>query len=301
LINSMNLMNALEDEDGEKMEALKPSETFNPIVQHFYECLHTRVLHPNDELPKIDENITQTCLPQLAKDSFYQTMLQKSKESIEIFCKEFPLKKIEEKTKEKKRFWFAMDKSEEITLEEYENPTKKVKPNEITNESREMELIQEKIDLDILSSKTKSVGTKDPIKDFKEMFQRKDVDLVDKAIDEMGKVVFKLIQDSIEDQYYEKSLNCIKELRKGCIDEEEIEKFNEFIRKVKTTYSGGRKNDFWELIQKEKISLITHSESGGSEVTDKESEKFLNEKEEVQESIDEEPIVEEDDLFGDLE
>eukprot|EP01080_Neovahlkampfia_damariscottae_P000481 gene481-6891_t len=303
LINSMNLMNAIEDEDGEKSEALKPSETYNPIVQHFYDCLHTRVLHPNDELPKMDENIKKTCIPQLSENSFFQKLLQNSKDSIQVFEELFPLKKVEEKKSEKKRYWFAMDKDEEITLESYTNPTKKVKvttDSDVMNEESEMELIQEKIDLDILSSKTSTVGTKDPIKDFKEMFERKDIDLVDKAIDEMGKIIFKLIQDSIEDQYYEKSVDCIKELRNGCIKEEESDKFNQFLKKLKTSYSKGKRSDFWSLIQKEKISIISQDECPSSDLTSVECSKFLTEEEEIEETI-EEPEIEEDDLFGDLE
>lgn len=56
-----------------------------------------------------------------------------------------------------------------------------------------------------------------PIEDFRAMFERRDVDLVDKAIIGMRAVVLKLVQESVNRSHYQKALECLIALRKGCV------------------------------------------------------------------------------------
>ena len=57
------------------------------------------------------------------------------------------------------------------------------------------------------------------------MLARRDVDLVDKAIDQMKERIVSLVNDSIRDQLYPKALECLVALRNGCVQEEESHKY----------------------------------------------------------------------------
>lgn len=71
---------------------------------------------------------------------------------------------------------------------------------------------------------------------------------------------------------FEKALECLKALRKGCIDEDEAESFNNLARSLKRNYVG-----FFSLMQKANISLITKFESElSSIVTQEEANDFIS-------------------------
>lgn len=69
----------------------------------------------------------------------------------------------------------------------------------------------------ILSGATNAVGSINPVKDFRDMLARRDVDLVDDAIAQMQTRITQLINDSIRDQFYPKAVDCLSALRDGCI------------------------------------------------------------------------------------
>jgi ATP-dependent DNA helicase 2 subunit 2 len=329
LIRSMDLMSA-EEEDGAPVESLKPAHTHHPIVQHFYDCLHERALHPEDKLPEVDPNILKHCYPEKSEDSFYATVVERSAEQFAQFKQAFPLKKEEESSTRvtgKKRYWFAVNDGSQISLASYENASNAAVLEEETenleraakrmkgdiedrisrmNEDELRALANNKGGQDLgalLGDKADSIGTTDPVRDFNDMMNRRDVDLVDKAIEEMQSVAFKLLRDSIADQYYEKALACVQALRKGCIKEDEVEKFNNFMKRVKSQFSSGKRKDFWEqFVVGKNVSLIT-SEEGDTDVSVEDAKNFL--KEEVAQDVMQEDAPEEtqedDDMFAQLE
>lgn len=61
LIDALSLESV--DADGDKVELLKPSSTFNPTLQYFYQCLTFRASNPNSELPPLDPNIEEYLRP----------------------------------------------------------------------------------------------------------------------------------------------------------------------------------------------------------------------------------------------
>ena len=40
--------------DRDPVEGLKPKYTYNPALQHFYQAVQTRALHPNAPIPQLD-------------------------------------------------------------------------------------------------------------------------------------------------------------------------------------------------------------------------------------------------------
>lgn len=52
------------DEDGDLCESLNVKQTFNPVLQHFNDCLNHRVFHPDDEkLPQVNAEISAYLRP----------------------------------------------------------------------------------------------------------------------------------------------------------------------------------------------------------------------------------------------
>lgn len=77
-IDSLDLEKEIEgEEDGE--EALKPGETFNPVLQYFYQCLEHKALKKENNLPDLDETIEDYLRPdkKLFEGNKYVTFLPK--------------------------------------------------------------------------------------------------------------------------------------------------------------------------------------------------------------------------------
>jgi len=133
------------------------------------------------------------------------------------------------------------------------------------------------VSVESLTTKVSSIGTISPVHDFQAMLLRRDVDLVITAIDQMQRIIIKIIEDSIQNQFYQKAIECLMALRRGCVIEAESEKFNTFLRTIKSQYDapGKKRQDFWEFIKLKKISLITQLESDESSVSETEAKLFL--------------------------
>ncbi len=68
------------------MEALKPKHTFNPVLQHFYQCVQKRAFNKHASLPKLDPLIEKYVNPD-------EQLLEKSENSLIEFKIQFPLTK----------------------------------------------------------------------------------------------------------------------------------------------------------------------------------------------------------------
>ena len=225
-INSMDLMEAALDDDGDKIEAFKPKNTFNPTYQRLFQCIRERALDSEALIPPIDPHIQQHVEP-------IPHVLKNSREEFRELIDSFELEKVE--VEEVKKAW----KVDEEDLEALLGLKEKVEKN--------------------LSDEVDQIGTLHPISDFRKMCDRKDQDLVPKAILELGQIIVNLVSSSFGEQNYEKALNCLNAMREICIRENEALKFNEFMNTLKQNYAQSEKRKgFWELV---KIGLIQKSES----------------------------------------
>jgi ATP-dependent DNA helicase 2 subunit 2 len=111
------------------------------------------------------------------------------------------------------------------------------------------------------------VGSIKPVDDFRSMLARRDVDLVEKAIEGIKKRIVQLVNDSILSQLYPKAIECLLALRQACVQEEESESFNRFLVDLRSYYEGKRRDDFWRLIVSQKITLIDSLESEDSSIS----------------------------------
>eukprot|EP01006_Ploeotia_vitrea_P048337 TRINITY_DN67222_c3_g2_i1.p1 TRINITY_DN67222_c3_g2~~TRINITY_DN67222_c3_g2_i1.p1 ORF type:complete len:767 (+),score=83.61 TRINITY_DN67222_c3_g2_i1:52-2352(+) len=327
LITKMNLMKAdmtETDEDGEGTEALKPKNVFNPVVQHFYQGIRHRALHPDEPLPALDQSIASYSLP-WQENGILRDLLSSCEPALQAIREQFPITPADTGTgKEKKKYWFAGDNTainlesyaqaeKPLFDEEFEPAVKKHKGNYFdSNDPHSLNTSSlntssahhtNKPSVDILSNKISTVGTVNPVKDFNDMFNRRDEDLVDKAIAEMQAVIRQLLRDSIGNQLYQKAADCIVALRAGCIREEESEQYNGFLRNLKQIHSVGRRSEFWDQYIKAKdITLIHQAEAGDTDVTPSQAQKFLVEDEApMRQPSMERPEADVDDILDELE
>src|SRR5690554_3116761 len=95
------------------------------------------------------------------------------------------------------------------------------------------------------------------------------------AIEGMKKRVIQVVNDSVLNQLYPKAIGCLEALRVGCIQEEEPEAWNNFLRELRTFYEGKRRDDFWQEIVRKNLTLIDSEESDDSTISPKEAQEVL--------------------------
>lgn len=71
------------------------------------------------------------------------------------------------------------------------------------------------------------------------MINEKRLDQVDIALLQIQKIILRLVDESLQGSFYEKAIDCLKEMRNACISQEEPDQFNAFLRFLKERYSEG--------------------------------------------------------------
>lgn len=235
------------EQNGE--EQLKPTETYNPILQYFYQCLESKALNDNKELPSLDEEIEKYMIPN--KELF------ENNKYVSFMPKLFEIKEKEKKDEKKKRvFWKDVIANEMMT-------------------GLTQQKIEEKLNAKKQESK-KTISAITPIEDFNEMIQNKNEDLTVQAIELMKKMIERFILDSFKGSYYIRAIECIKALRDASNDEDEVDLFNNFLQELKTKYPKDQFLDFWLLFTDNKITLISNKENPKSSYTEDQCNEWLN-------------------------
>lgn len=113
-------MKNTKDEEGKFIESLKPKYTYNPILQHFYQCVQHRALHPHSPLPTLDLLIKKYIYPD-------EELFHKANLVFKNFKEIFPLEKTESKEKIERIYW-KDSIQQQIRLDSYvPDPSKKKK------------------------------------------------------------------------------------------------------------------------------------------------------------------------------
>ncbi|GMP42988.1 hypothetical protein CsSME_00012534 [Camellia sinensis var. sinensis] len=124
--------------------------------------------------------------------------------------------------------------------------------------------------------KVEKIGDLTPVQDFEAMMSRRDnSEWVNKAIKEMKNKTFDLVENSFVGDTYQKALECLVSLRKGCILEQEPKQFNDFLRHLCKFCQEKDLNTFCELLASKGVTLISKNEATDSDVTDDEAKSFL--------------------------
>ena len=154
---------------------------------------------------------------------------------------------------------------------------------------------------------TKEISSVNPIADFKAMISDRKVDRVGDAIQQMQKMIERFISMSLKDDLFAKAIDCLRELRQACIDEDEAPSFNRFAYRIRNTYSkGDESSNFFLRVVTEGITLITKHESKlSSLIEQQEANEFLEFDEELRHTASGKKAQEAkgmgDDLLDDIE
>eukprot|EP01130_Rhizamoeba_saxonica_P018803 TRINITY_DN9549_c0_g1_i1.p1 TRINITY_DN9549_c0_g1~~TRINITY_DN9549_c0_g1_i1.p1 ORF type:complete len:630 (-),score=163.23 TRINITY_DN9549_c0_g1_i1:19-1908(-) len=260
VINALDLTKVTNDE-GELEEPFKPKNIHNPSLQHLYQVLFHKALHPDSDIPPILPVIDESVSPD-------EELFRKNQQLLTNFKNVFELIPTEEKQPQKK-FWSQELLDEDVNIDSYINASNKLPNTTVTSHTNKPNMEK------IIKGNTSTVGSINPANDFREMLARRDVDLVKKAISEVIVQTRRMIKESVYQSYYAKAIECIKELRYGCLIEDEIEDFNNFMFSIKLDMKGKTRNDFWEIVVNEKINLITVEENICSAITKEDAQNFL--------------------------
>ncbi|GFY94271.1 Ku80 family protein [Actinidia rufa] len=134
------------------------------------------------------------------------------------------------------------------------------------------------------SVKVEKVGDSTPVQDFEAMMSRRDSpEWVNKAIKDMKNKIFDLVEDSCDGDTYQKALECLVSLRKGCILEQEPKQFNDFLRHLCKFCQEKDLNTFCDFLASKGVTLVTKTEAvdsifilpTSSEVTEDEARSFM--------------------------
>lgn len=124
------------------------------------------------------------------------------------------------------------------------------------------------------------VGTESPLEDFKDNISRGD--LVTKAVEDLGAVIKEIVLRPFSARRTEEMLQCMQELRKVCLEEDEVDAWNAFLpdlRQASVEKSGDP--DFWLRVRDlgRAISLISSSEAsslgGKSDISETNAVEFI--------------------------
>ncbi|RZC73221.1 hypothetical protein C5167_048703 [Papaver somniferum] len=219
-----------------KEETLRPEFTPNPVLERFYRVLEIKSKKPDAEVPPLDTTLKRITEPD-------PELFQAIKKSARRLLNEKP------SSSHKDELEGAVDAlGHQAVLS-------------LKNESSQM---------------VDKVGSETPIEDFEAMMTRKGrADWVDKAIKDMKNLIFDLVENSYEGNTYQKAVDCLVALRKGCILEQEPKQFNDFLRHLCKFCSEKYLSSFCNFLASQQMRLISDTESSDSDVTDEEAGSFL--------------------------
>lgn len=109
------------------------------------------------------------------------------------------------------------------------------------------------------------------------MISDRKTDRVSTALRQMQQVIDRYVRCSLNGDLYEKAIDCLSQLRNAAVTEDEAPTFNKFMEKLKDTYATGPHKEFFQMMRKGKLSLITRDESEiSSVVTKDEADSFFS-------------------------
>jgi ATP-dependent DNA helicase 2 subunit 2 len=290
----------IEEEEGVQNEI----NVYNPTLQYFNQCVIHRIYNGEEApLPELHETIDAQARPE-------GDNLQRAQEQIEELESAFDL--IEESKEDiqnrgrnrRIRLGDIILTSRDRIEEEEKEIKQEVQPSEQVPEMT-AEDKQRKFDFNN-EEKVDKISSMNPVRDFEKIINDREVDRVNDALTQMRDIILEFIRESIQGDVYEKALDCLKAMRKACKDNDEAEKFNEFLKELKQRFSTGIHKAFYETVRNSGTGLITKDESFSSKITKEEADKFFGFDEqqlveEVEEAPENEKNGKQDDMFDEIE
>ena len=248
----------LSKEEDNNTEPLKPSTTFNPVIQYLSQCIMSRSVESTCSLPPLDPNIANYVRPD-------RTLFERAQVSSTRFASHFDVKEVSSKEGGKKRvYWRDIITREENKGEEEVKVD--VKP-QLEEEEEEVQLTEKPnyTEPDLITT----ISTVDPIADFNKMVKDRHTDRVIDAMGQISKIILRFVRDSFQGNMYDKAIDCLTVFRGKAVSEDEAAIFNDFMFEIKGSF-GGRDSKhtlFWNAVGDKELYLITSDESISSLLT----------------------------------
>lgn len=245
-------------------EGLKPELTFNPALQYFGQVVtHRMTSQEGAELPPLNEAIASYVKPD-------KELFEEAAPEVSAFEEAFKLEYVnEDENKRRQRvYWRDIIQREEAKNQE--------EAKEIEEEERIARLkVEQKGDgFEFKDDEVKEITSVDPIGDFKKMVSNRKVDRVGDAIGQMQSMIERFVKNSLKGDLFDKALECLQAMRETCVREDEAQRYNEFLQRLKRIFAKGSHAEFFQRFaaQGKVLSLITVKESAiSSNVTEEEA------------------------------
>jgi hypothetical protein len=250
-------------------DVLDPSTTFDPEKIKLLDCLFNRAV--------LKEENCDLGLPEYLFKKYFPPLPQDAGAPELQLANVFKLKEKEIKNAKKpqKRWWTDVLKQQEADLQ----ANQEAADPEQVGEQQEGVMVKEKDEIAYPKFTTNQISFVKPLKDFEDMLNDRTEDLTERAIKQMQQVIVRTIDEGSPDDLVKKAVDCLTALRKACIKEDEFGLFNEFLRDLRHKYSPtlDRYKPLWQQLVKDAISLIGNAQCKVSNVTEEESDIFLEE------------------------
>lgn len=283
-VEQMDIMNFRREGDTTGREILRPEQTFNPISQMIDINTVARAVHGHTEIIPPTEDMMEELQPE-------RVTHQQTRQMADLIRTLFSFEEheIDRPQPTARLYWNQLLREQQL-----------LEANQQT-EAMQMAAGDKKGRDDREPDHVKDISLIHPVSDFNEMRKNKKEDLVESALQKMAAVIEKFVTESLKGNLYEKAIECLSELRRGAIEEDEVDFFNAFLRKLKEKFSQGNHRSFWRTILKRGITLISQVENARSSVSEADARSFLMEDEM---DMDEKPgpgQAPQDDGLGDIE
>ncbi|CAN7998908.1 unnamed protein product, partial [Ixodes hexagonus] len=279
LIAAMDLSET--EVNGEPQELFKSSQTCNPYLQRFYQCVQHRALHPKEPLPEIAPHVVDALKPP-------KTVAELSGPVFEKMASLFPLHEV---VPEKRKQDDSSTKNGGATATD---------PGATSDEPAAKKPRADLSMADLVATATTKaalpmafqVDVVNPVEDFKKLLADKD-HTFDNVCGQLEEVIVKLLNDTLGRAVHAKAVRCLRTYREASIERSNPGKFNAFMKKLKDLYSTKRE-DVWEFLKKEAVQLVGKAECSKSAAEDDEVSRFYAVEKKAEEKKEEEPKDEDD-------
>ncbi|MBA0652599.1 hypothetical protein Goklo_019848 [Gossypium klotzschianum] len=230
-------------------EALLPEFTPNPVLERFYRHLELKAKQPDAAVPPLDETLKNIVEPD-------PELVAENKSVFDALHRHFELRQ-NPKLKKSSRQWYQ---------EKQSGSNAHVSSGQAVNSIENQPPV-----------KIEKIGDLTPVQDFEAMMsQRDNPEWVEKAIKELREKILALLIHSDEGDKYQKAVDCVAALRKGCILEQEPGPYNDLMHHIRQYCEEKGIKSLPQLLASRDLTLISKSEAeDSSDVTAEEARSFF--------------------------
>jgi ATP-dependent DNA helicase 2 subunit 2 len=244
-VDSMNLVSG-SGEEGEEVEEMPMDDTFSPVLHTIKAAIKYRAVHPDAPVPDKPEAF-------LSYSRIPDHVANRSKDPLRRLIKAADVKKVPPKAKGRRKY-------------------------------RDTEKPLSGLDVDALfrstSNKRVKIDPKNAIPEFKRMLDMPDnMDTVRDAVSQMAVIIEEDVRESFGDKHYAHAIEAMATLREEMVGLEEAKMYNDFLkgfkRKLVEGELGGERREFWFMVRRAQVGLISNEVFEHSDVSREEAEVFM--------------------------